>query len=91
LRRILALISVTAMMLALTAMPALAQTQQDGLVNVNIENVLNDNVITIQLPIAVAANVCGVEVDVLTDEEATQEGGADCDAAAGSRAQNTNR
>ena len=88
-RRILALISVTAMMLALTAVPALAQTQQDGLVNVNIENVLNDNVVTIQLPIAVAANVCDVDVSVLTDEEA--DGGAECDAAAGSRAQNNNR
>ena len=88
-RRILALISISVLMVALAAMPALAQTEQDGLVNVNIENVLNDNVVTIQLPIAVAANVCDVTVLSLEIEE--DQGGADCDAAAGSRAQNTNR
>ena len=82
-RRILALISVAVLMGALTAMPALAQTQQDGLVNVNIENVLNDNVITIQLPIAVAAQVCNVPVAVLAEQE--NNGGAECTADVKSR------
>jgi hypothetical protein len=36
--------------------------QQQGLVNVNIENV------TVQIPISVAANICGVSVNVLVDE-----------------------
>lgn len=37
-----------------------AQAQQSGLVNVNITDV------TIQIPIGVAANICGVAVNVLT-------------------------
>ena len=71
----------------LTVAPALAQ--QSGLVNVNLTNVktdiaknINVNVsqipVTIQAPVAVAANVCGVAVDVLTSQ-ATQ-GDAKCDA-----------
>ena len=38
--------------------PAFAQTQE-GLVNVNI----SDNNTTVQVPVAVAAQVCGVTVD----------------------------
>lgn len=59
---------------SLFAAPALAQ-HQDGVVNVNVENVLNDldvdllnNVLnnnTVQVPIGVAANVCGVTANVL--------------------------
>ena len=44
--------------LALVAGPAIAQTQR-GLVNVNVTDV------TVQLPIGVAANLCGVNVNVL--------------------------
>jgi hypothetical protein len=72
----------------LAVAPAFAQ-QQSGLVNVNLTNVkteiaknINVNVsqipVTIQAPVAVAANVCGVAVDVLTSQ-ATQ-GDAKCDA-----------
>jgi hypothetical protein len=75
-------------LLALLAV-APAFSQQSGLVNVNLTNVkteiaknINVNVsqipVTIQVPIAVAANVCGVAVDVLTSQ-ATQ-GDAKCDA-----------
>ena len=56
-RRILALISVTVLMVVLTAAPALAQ--QIGLVNVEIEDT------TIQVPIGVAANLCDINVAVL--------------------------
>ena len=54
-----------------TATGAMAQTNQSGLVNINIE----DNVV--QVPIAVAANICDVTVAVL----ATQlgDGPTDCE------------
>ncbi|HEY8225327.1 MAG TPA: hypothetical protein VIG25_08635 [Pyrinomonadaceae bacterium] len=71
----------------LAAAPAFAQ--QSGLVNVNLTNVKteiakNINVdvsqipVTVQVPVAVAANVCGVAVDVLTSQ--AQQGAAKCDA-----------
>jgi hypothetical protein len=41
---------------------ALAQTEQAGLVNVNVEGN------TVQVPISVAANVCDVDVAVLVSE-----------------------
>ena len=76
-----------AMVLALSLAPAFAQ--QSGLVNVNLTNVKteiakNINVdvsqipVTVQIPVAVAANVCGVAVDVLTSQ--AQQGAAKCDA-----------
>ena len=52
------------------AVPASAQTQQNGLVNVNLEN------IDIGVPIAVAANICDLDVNVLADVR--QEGGTAC-------------
>jgi hypothetical protein len=71
-----------------------------GLVDVTIqdvtilENFLNDtqiaalnnlNVpITVQVPIGVAANVCGVNANVLAQQE--RAGGAECDAKSGSQA-----
>jgi hypothetical protein len=36
-----------------------------NLVNVNISNVLNNNDVDITVPINAAANICGVDVDVL--------------------------
>jgi hypothetical protein len=66
-----------AFMLAM-AMPASAQPQQDGLVNVNVSDV------TVQLPIAVAANVCDVNVNVLAQQ--LRDGGAECDSEATSDA-----
>jgi hypothetical protein len=47
---------------AVSALPAAAQPQQDGLVNVN----LND--IQIGVPIAVAANICDLDVNVLAEQ-----------------------
>ncbi len=76
-RRILALISVAAMMLALTAMPAMAQPLfTGGLVNINVTDVLTDNDVAVQVPIGVAANVCGVSVGVLA--ELAEQGPVDC-------------
>ncbi len=62
-KRIIALLTVTALMLALTAMPALAQ--QNGLVNIEVRNVLNNNKVAVQVPIGIAANVCGVQANIL--------------------------
>ena len=59
--------------LVLTATPATAATQR-GLVNVNVEDVL------VQVPVAVAANVCDVTVAVLA--QGLVEGPATCDAEA---------
>ncbi len=72
-RRILSLFAVAALMVALTAMPALA-AQQKGLVNVSIE----DNVV--QIPVGIAANICDVDVVVLASQIADT-GSASCDAA----------
>jgi hypothetical protein len=79
-RRILALISVMAFMVVLTAMPALAQPVfTGGLVNITVTDVLNNNQVNVQVPIGVAANVCGVAVNVLASE--ASQGPVDCTAA----------
>ena len=66
-------------MLAATATPALAQ--QQGLVNVDVSNVLNNldldllnntlNNNTVQVPVGIAANVCGVDANVLAGQRKT--------------------
>jgi len=56
--RALLAVCVTATLAVVAASPAAAQ-RQDGLVNVAITDT------TVQVPIAVAANVCGVAVNVL--------------------------
>jgi hypothetical protein len=43
-----------------------AGAQQQGLVNIEITNVLNNNTVTAQIPITAAANICGVNVGVLS-------------------------
>ena len=60
LRRILAVLALAALMAAATVAPALAQ--QSGLVNVEIGDV------TVAVPVAVAANVCGIDVNVLATQ-----------------------
>jgi ChpA-C len=64
-RRILAIVSVAALMVMLVATPALAQPRQSGLVNVELTDVLSGNQVNVQVPIGVAANVCGVQANVL--------------------------
>ena len=53
--------------LAVAGTPALADSQ-NGLVNVHTEDIASGNRIAVLLnvPISVAANVCGVDVDVLS-------------------------
>ena len=58
-KRVLALLAVTVLMVSILAVPASAQ--QTGLVNVDIGNV------NVQVPVAVAANVC--DVSILTAEQ----------------------
>jgi len=74
--RILAVLAVAVMVTAFAG-PALAATQE-GLVNVNVSDV------TVQAPIAVAANVCDTNVNALAEQ--LRLGGADCDAQATSDA-----
>lgn len=58
---------------AVAAIATPAAAQQSGLVNVDVSNVLNDldllnnslNNNTVQVPIGVAANVCGITANVL--------------------------
>lgn len=70
---------IAAALASFAAAPVLAQnTAQGGLVNVNVSNVLNDldldllnsslNNNTVQVPIGVAANVCGVDANVLAKQ-----------------------
>ncbi len=52
--------------------PAAAQpVVTGGLVNVTVTNVLNHNQVNVQVPIGVAANVCGVSAAVLLAVAAT--------------------
>ena len=63
-------------MASAVAVPAAAQ--QNGLVNVDVSNVLNNldldllnnslNNNTVQVPIGIAANVCGVDANVLASQ-----------------------
>lgn len=70
--RLTALVASFALALGVAAAPASAQTQQSGLVNVAVV----DN--TVQVPIAVAANVCQVQVGVLAS--ALRQGPTTCTA-----------
>ena len=77
--RMVALVAAGALSLV-GAGSAHAATTQDGLVNVNVENV------TAQVPIGIAANVCDVNANVLADQ--LRAGGAECDADATTIASN---
>ena len=65
-----------AVALSAASMTAPAVAQQSGLVNVNVEDVLNDldllnnslNNNTVQVPIGVAAAVCGVDANVIAQQ-----------------------
>jgi hypothetical protein len=74
----LAVLAAAAVTACVGASTASAQTNQSGLVNVNVQNN------TVQVPIGVAANVCGVAVNVLAENLAN--GPADCTAIAGATA-----
>lgn len=90
----------TALAATSATVPAIAQTTGAGLVNVQLgdvtllNNFLNDtqiaalnnlNVpINVQVPVGIAANVCGVNANVLAQQKKT--GGATCTAKSGSAA-----
>jgi ABC-type spermidine/putrescine transport system permease subunit II len=74
LRQALVLALTAAFMVAALAVPASAQPRQEGLVNVTVGDV------TVQVPVAVAANICGVAVNVLVQE--MEQGEVDCEALA---------
>jgi hypothetical protein len=76
-KRLVALVAAALLVLSLGAVPAQAQTQE-GLVNVNLDGV------NVQLPIAIAANVCDVNANVLAEQ--LRRGGAECNADATSDA-----
>jgi hypothetical protein len=42
-----------------------ASAQQIGLINVDVSNVLNNNTVTVQVPVSAAANICGVQVSAI--------------------------
>ncbi|MBA3446150.1 MAG: hypothetical protein H0T56_00805 [Pseudaminobacter sp.] len=77
------------------AFPAIAQTQE-GLVNVNLGDVVLKEIasdidvdvsqipVTVQVPVGVAANVCGVDANVLASQK--KDGAVNCDAKSSSQA-----
>jgi hypothetical protein len=78
-RRITTAVAAACALALATATGAMAQTNQSGLVNVNVA----DN--TVQVPIAIAANICDVSVGILASNIADT-GSATCDALAASGA-----
>ena len=78
-KKLVATTFATAIMAAGVAVPT-AGAQQQGLVNVDVHNVLNNNNVSVAIPINAAANVCGVSVDVLS--AAIANGPVRCDAGA---------
>ena len=83
-KRLTSLIAGLAVATVLTAGPASAQAQR-GLVNVNIEDVINGDVLSnidvgVGVALNVAANVCGVAVGVLATQLG-QTGVAQCETA----------
>ena len=83
-RKLIAAITTMAMMLAMSAMPAMAApVVTGGLVNVTLVDVVdvNNNNVVVQLPVGVAANVCDVNAAVLL-AAIEDEGDAECDATA---------
>ena len=77
-KRLTVLLAVVATMALAVVSTGAAQPNQDGLVNVAVV----DN--TVQIPIGVAANVCGVAVNILAT--ATAAAPVDCAAVAGAEA-----
>jgi hypothetical protein len=77
--RFATLLTTGAVAVGLVAAPG-ASAQQSGLVNVDIHNVLNNNRVAVAIPINAAANICGVQVNVLAQQLAS--GPVECTAGA---------
>ena len=67
--RVSTVLATAAVSLGIMAGPAAAQNQgqQNGLVNIAVVDVLNNNQVAVQVPIGVAANVCGVNVGIIQE------------------------
>jgi len=79
--------AVAAAIATMSAAPAAAQTNdQSGLVNVNVQNLALQAPVSVAVPVSVAANVCGVAVNVLAT--AAQNGPVSCTATSDSAALN---
>ena len=63
--RVAALATSAMLAIGLLAAPS-ASAQQEGLINVDISNVLNHNQVVANVPITAAANICGTEVGLLS-------------------------
>ena len=86
-KRIMQVWFVTALMVVFTAAPALAQPVfAGGLVNVTIIDAVDVEDVTVQVPVAAAANICDVNAAVLI-AQIEDTGSAECEATATSRAQ----
>ena len=84
-RHVLPFVAAGGLVLAMAGPVAAAPVITGGLVNVTIVDAVDISRVTVQLPIAVAANVCDVDVQVLVTDLA-DDGVANCDAEASSRA-----
>lgn len=83
-RRFFASLFASALFAVGLAAPASAQPLvTGGLVNITVVDVLNNNEINVQVPIGVAANICGVQVqaNVLARGGRQETGALDCTAA----------
>jgi hypothetical protein len=74
-----------AVVLGIAVSVTAAAQEQEGLVNVNVSDVDVGVVANVQVPVSVAANVCGVAVNVLGEQET---GRVECEADAQSAAEN---
>ncbi len=72
-KAVFAVLLTSALMVAFAATPALAQQNQTGLVNVGVDldnnNILSQNEVIVAVPVGIAANVCGVDVNVLAQQK----------------------
>ena len=65
-KKLVASLFAATLMAVTAAAPASAQPViTGGLVNITIVDVLNNNDVNVQVPIGIAANVCGVQANVL--------------------------
>ena len=84
-RKLIAVVAM-AMMLAMSAMPAMAAPViTGGLVNVTIVDAVDVEDVTVQVPVAAAANICDVNAAVLL-AAIEDTGSAECEATATSNA-----
>lgn len=66
-------------MIAVSGVSAMAQpVVTGGLVNVTITNLLNNNQVTVTVPIQAAANICGVSVAALNADLVNSPGPVSC-------------